>query len=319
MYKLCSKIIIGGMSFEGITDVKIERSIHKLGAKATVKMPITALLKTSGEPIAEMVEVAQQIKVGDKISIELGYDENYNEEFVGYIKQKNYTQPLELICEDEYWTTRNRNVSISGTQTLEDCLLACGLLVRHASKLTLKNFVVDDKPVSWVLGKLQSDYGLHIFFDMTGKVIASRAYELSSTAVKYKLRHNVIRDDELKYQLASDMKMKIKAVCYMKDGTKVEGEMGTDGGAQKTLYFYDVESNEELKVLAQQELERYSYDGYQGKITTFLQPYAEPCMLAELIDEQYADRNGTYFIEAVEVSFDTSGARRIVQLGIKSN
>lgn len=318
MYKLCSNITIGSVRFEGITDVKIERSIHKLGAKATIKMPITAVLRTSGEPVAEQVEVASQINVGDMVSIELGYDDELKKEFVGYVKQKNYTQPLEIICEDEMWACRNRNVSTFGTQTLEDCLSACGLSVRYVVTLTLKNFAVDDRSVAWVLGKLQTDYGLHIFFDMDGNVIASRAYELSSDTVKYKLRHNVIRDDELKYQLASDVKMKVKAVCYMRDGTKVEGEMGTDGGSAKTLFFYDVESQAELKTLAQQELERYSYDGYEGKITCFLQPYAEPCMLAELIDEQYGERDGTYFIEATEVNFGTSGARRIVSVGMKN-
>ncbi len=319
MYTLCSKITIEDIFFESITDVKIERSIHKLGAKATIKMPITALLKTSSKPIAEMVEVAEQVNVGDKVAIYLGYNGDLKLEFVGYIKQKNYTQPLELICEDECYTTRNRNVSLSGTQTLEACLKACGLSVRYAVSLTLKNFVVDNKSAVWVLGKLQSDYGLHIFFDMDGHVIASRAYGLSSSRVKYQLRNNVICDDELKYQLASDVPLKIKAICFLKDGTKEEGEIGIEGGAQKTLYFYDVESKEELKALAQQELERYSYDGYEGKLTTFLQPYAEPCMLAELVDEQYSDRNGIYFIEAVEVSFGLSGARRIVEIGIKSN
>lgn len=309
--------MIGSVQLRGITEVHIERSVHKLGAVARIKMPVSALLRTSGTPVAEMVEVASQINVGDEVRIKLGYNEKLELEFVGYVKQKNYAQPLELVCEDEYWTCRNRNVSLSGTQTLEDCLSACGLTVRHAASLTLKNFVVDDKSVAWVLGKLQSDYGLHIFFDMDGKVIASRAFELSSSTVKYKLRTNVIEDNQLKYQLASDVRLKIKAVCYLRDGTSVEGEIGADGGAKKTLYFYDVENVEELKSLAQLELERYSYDGYQGKITTFLQPYAEPCMLAELTDEQYGERNGTYFIEAVEVSFGTSGGRRIVQLGMK--
>ena len=46
----------------------------------------------------------------------------------------------------------------------------------------------------------------------------------------------MISDDELKYQLAEDVKLKVKAVCYYKDGTKIEGELGEDGGETQLQY-----------------------------------------------------------------------------------
>lgn len=65
--------------------------------------------------------------------------------------------------------------------------------------------------------------------------------------MKYVLRENVISDDELKYQLAEDVKLKVKAVCYYKDGTKIEGELGEDGGETRTFYYYDVEDAAETE------------------------------------------------------------------------
>ena len=83
------------------------------------------------------------------------------------------------------------------------------------------------------------------------------------------------------------------------------------------MYFYDVKDQAELAALAQAELKRHSYDGYSGKIQTFLVPFAAPGMLAELEDEVYAYRNGRYYIESVETTFGTPGARRSIEIGIK--
>ncbi len=45
MYVLCSNITIGGKRFAGVHEVKIKRSIHLIGATASVKVPVTAVLR----------------------------------------------------------------------------------------------------------------------------------------------------------------------------------------------------------------------------------------------------------------------------------
>lgn len=316
MYRLCSEIIIGGIRFGGVNDIQVKRSIHTPGATAVIRVPVTAVLKQKDET-RTAIETAKAVKVGDVVSIRLGYDDTLNDEFKGYVKQLNYKTPLEIECEDEFFHCRQKAVTLSGTMTLEECLQKCGLTVLQAVKLKLRNFVVDNKPVSWVLGKLKTDYGLVVFFDMSGKIIAGRSFDTVSSDVKYELRSNVIKDDDLKFQLAADTKLKVKAVCFKKDGVKVEAEIGVDGGQVRTLHFYDVEDMAELKTLAENELKKYSRDGYDGKIETFLIPYAEPCMMAIVTDETYGERDGRYYIESVETSYGMNGARRNVSLGIK--
>ena len=78
-----------------------------------------------------------------------------------------------------------------------------------APDLLLKNFAVDNKPVLWVLGKLKSDYGLAVFFDMDGRLYASEPYKTIAESVNYRFRYNVIKDDDLTYQRADDVKLKI--------------------------------------------------------------------------------------------------------------
>lgn len=316
MYILSSEIKVGNKLFDGVNEVTINRSVHLPGATAIIKVPVTAVLKQKDETVTS-IETAKAIHVGDPVVIRLGYGNMMGDEFKGYVRRLNYKTPLEIECEDAFYLARQKSVTLSGTMTLEACLQECGLDVRHAVNLNLRNFVVDNKPVSWVLGKLKTGYGLNVFFDMDGRVIAGRSFDITSSTVKYELRYNVIKDDELKYHLASDVRLKVKAICFKKDGTRVEGEIGSDGGIVRTLHFYDVENTAELKSLAELELKKYSRDGYEGEIETFLFPHAEPCMIANLRDNVYPDRDGLYYIEAVKTTFGMSGARRVVSLGIK--
>lgn len=319
MFVLCCEIKIGSVTFKSVHDVQIKRSIYNLAATAVIKVPVTAVLKRSGEP-PTYIETAEAVKVGDPVEICLGYDNQLNTEFVGYVKRLNYKVPLEIECEDEYYLTRSINCVFSKKETtLKQCLNTILPEIKQGActDLTLKNFVVNNKPGNWVLGHLKKEYGLTIFFDINGNLYVGKAHDVQGETVKYRLRFNVIKDDELKFQLASDIKMKVKAICYYKDGTKIEGELGEDGGENKILYYYDVKDAKELKALAQEELKRYSFDGYRGKIETFLFPYALPGMVAQLEDEVYQERSGNYYIESVDVSFGMSGARRNIEIGIK--
>lgn len=321
MFSLCSDIRIEPQnatpfSFRAVNEVTVKRSIYEVAATATVKVPVTAVLRQK-DGTRTTTDTAKAIHVGDRITIRLGYDDRMNVEFIGYVVRLNLKTPLEIECEDEFYTTRNRNVILSGTQTLAAILKKCGLDVAFCETLTVSNFAVPNRPVSAVLGKLSTDYGLCIFFDVNGKCYAARPESIIGGRVKYVLRRNVINEDQLQYNRAEDVKLKIKAVCFKRDGTKIEATIGSDDGTDRTLYFYDVTSVAELKTLASAELKRYSFNGYRGSITTFLEPYAAPAMCAELTDPQYPQRDGTYYVEGTQVNFGRSGGRRTVEIGVK--
>ncbi len=322
MYALTSHITIGSASFNSVHNVVVKRSTYQINATATIKVPVTAVLKQEGKE-ATKIETAQQVNVGDPVTIQLGYDGNLRDEFKGFVKRLNYTVPLEIECEDYYWKLRYINIKKSYPQTtvkqlLNDVLSGTGASVHPASiDLGLKNTVINNKTGAWVLEKLKSDYGLTVFFTLDGKLFAGKAYEVKGNTVKYQLRWNVLKDDDLKYYRAEDYKLKIEAKTYDRDGSKLEATVGTTGGEVKTLWFYNVTDKDQLKTLAEQELQRRSFDGYRGKIETFLIPFAEPGMIAQISDPLYKVYGGNYYIESTEVKFGMSGARRKVELGIK--
>lgn len=314
MLALTCDIRIGDKHFSAVNAVNVKRSVYSLGATATINLPVTAVLRQAGMP-ATRVETAQTVAVGDPVEIQLGYNGHNRLEFKGYVKTLNLCTPLEIICEDEFWQCRRRNVTTSGTVTLSGLITKCGLNIGYAEVLTLKNYAVPDKPVSAVLSDLAKRYGLSVFFDLDGKVYACRAEKVVGQRVRYELRGNVISDDTLQYLSRKNVKTEIKAVCFKKDGTRVEARKGAEGGTSRTLYFYDVEDMTELATLAQNELERESSDGYDGSITTFLEPYAAPGMVAVLTDPVYPERSGDYYISSVETTFGAGGGRRKVEIG----
>lgn len=321
MFTLTSEIKIEpkdgpAFTFGGANSVEIWRSVYSIAATAVVKVPVSAVLRQK-DGSRTTTDTAREVAVGDRITIRLGYNGRLNTEFVGYVSRLNLRTPLEIECEDAYFPLRSTKVKMSGTMTLTDILSQCGLTVGYAETLTVSNFAVNNLPVTWVLGKLKTDYGLSIYFDLAGRVYACRTGSLVSEIVKYELRRNVINEDKLQYNRAQDTRLKIKAVCYQKDGTKVEAEIGEAEGSERTLYFYDVANMAELKALAQMELNRYSYDGYRGTIETFLEPRVEPTYVASITDRQYAERDGNYFVESVTTRFGASGGRRTVEIGVR--
>lgn len=320
MFVLSCDIKIGKVSFTSVVDVQIKRSIHNLSATAVIKLPVTAVLKHAGNPPTH-IETVNSIQVGDKVSIRLGYDNiQMNTEFNGYVKQINEKKPLEIECEDEFYKIRSKPCHFSKEETtLKECLATLFPDVQLGScmDLTLKNFVIEPTNGADVLGKLKKQYGLTVFFDIDGRLHASKMNDFRTGEAKYRLRYNVIKDDDLKAVAARDVKMKVIAKCTGIDGTVMEGSAGMDGGEVRNLTFYGVEDEKELKELAAQELKRHCFDGYKGKLETFLVPFALPGMTAVLEDPVYKERNGNYYIESVDVSFGRNGARRKVEIGSK--
>ena len=316
MYALTSNIKIGDARITAISDVRITRSVYQLGATAVIKLPVTAVLNRADEPPTK-IETATQINIGDKVTIKLGYDGVNKTEFVGYVKSKNLRTPIEIECEDAFYLTRKKNVKNSGTITLKTLLENAGLKIGFCEPLTLKNYAVPNLPLSTVLARIKQTYRLAIFFDLEGKIYACKPDNVVGDTVKYVFTKNVISDDNLQYVTKDDVILEVKAICYTKNGSKLEVKQGKEGGEMKTLHFYDVESETELNELAKRELAKRNYDGYDGSITTFLQPYAAPTMVAEITDNQYTERSGRYYIEEVSTSFGKGGGRRRIQIGQK--
>jgi phage protein D len=314
MFVLTSKITIGGYVFEHVHNLKILRSRRTLVDVAEIRMPNNY----EGRYLASI------IRAGDPVEIMLGYDGELFTEFTGFVSEIQPRTPVVIKCEDQMYELKRRNPeAVSWKQvTLREVL---AYLVPEgtiqAPQLTLSPFYIKkDMSVAKALQKIQESFGLDVYY-RGGVVYAGLAYmdpvATSMDPVIYDLQLNVITP-QLTYRRADDVLIKVKAISLLSDNKKIETSVGDPDGELRTLHFYNVTSANELKGMAEEKLDSLKYDGYQGSLLTFGIPRCDHGQVARLQNDKYGARDGSYFIDAVTITFGVSGYRREVYIGKKA-
>ncbi len=311
------------LSFTAVNHCEIERSIYNLGSTAKIRIPASARLRSVEYGISESAQTAKQFDRGDKISISLGYDGKLENEFKGFIYRINYTTPLEIECEGyEYLLRRPAEVKVFKSTTLKELLqwATAGTEIKltdNIADVPLTNYTIKTgKRMLDVVQDIKDECLLDAYF-IDELLYVGLSYIPDYGEVKYSLGINTIKDNDLKYHNAEDVKLKVKAVWVKKDNTRIEVNVGDDDGQVRPLFLYNVTSKEDLEKRAAEEIKKYQYSGYEGKITTFLVPFSKPGMRAKITDTRYSEKDGTYYITSVKVTFSRQGARRVNEIGIK--
>jgi hypothetical protein len=341
--ELTSNIRIGSYTLEGFAECEIVKSAKVLQDTATIKIPATAVLVSNNDILTE-VPTASQIRVGDAVTIDLGYNGDNKTEFKGFVKKVIPATPTVIECEDSTYLLRQKSIKKSWSKvSLKEVLdyILNGTGISLANKVPGINFVnlrlIDVSPAA-VLQSFIEKYALTIYFKSEKKLFIGLAFDTEDlTIVKYELGRNTISDD-LEVVNDSDTALRVKAIAILPNGTKIETEIGDGAEADnmtkrkgqtdetikaedaevRTLHFYNIQSEKELKEIARAELRKRKFTGFKGSITTFLQPYCEVGNAASITDEIYTERgDGDYLIEKTTTSVTQSGGRRKVELGLK--
>lgn len=326
---LRSEIQIGRAKFTAVNDVQIVKSIYNIAQTCVIKLPLSAVLKNTAG-VASDVSVADTIKKGDAVSVVLWYDGyDKKEEFTGFVKSINRKQPLEIECENAIYLLRGKTFkksfnTVSLLQLLQFITAGTDItlhpdIMSGAYSLDIKNFQIPDKDGVWVLQELKDKYMQTVYFTGSKELYVGLAYTNQTGTVKYNINKNVINANDLKWQDKDDVKIKIRCIHIAKDGSKTEAEFGDNDGEVRTIHLYDVSDKSQLERLARAEMEKHKYSGYRGELNTFLIPYCEPMMVAEIDNPQYPERSGRYYISSVTVTFGTGGARRKPEIDVKLN
>jgi hypothetical protein len=317
MFYLTANIQIAGITFKGIHRVTVERSIYNLVQTAVIELPASGVIKNENEQTE--VETNERISRGDEVTIDLGYDGDNKREFKGFVDRIVHGNPLKIECIDYIYTLRELDIQKTFTDVdisvIINKLLSGTNYTIHpdTQKIQVKKLIAatdtgEKVRCDKVLNKLKDMLGIAIFFDLEGRLYAGLHHAIDSGEVIHRLGWNT-RDggDDLKYHKAEDMKVKIKAINIKEDGSRIEATVGDTSGAQRTIHFQDVENKDKLKELAQNRLDKYRYDGYEGTYPSFGIPYTEPTMIAKIEDPTYPERDGSYYIDSVKVEFGQNG------------
>lgn len=316
-FVLDCKVTIGGKLFKGVNALKIISDMNLLGDTATIKLPKSAVLKSNSE--REIVSTINAVKVGDTVKIEAGYNSELSKEFVGFVDKVNDTTPLQIECVDYFYKFKGNITKAWGAKdkanlkmVLEELIKGTGLELGEVADVEISKLVCQNVGIREVLRKLKKDYALTVFFE-DNKLIAVHKYKSNLGAVKYRLGWNTIQEQALKEVKADDSKLKIKVNYLDKNRVMKTKEFGDSDGEARTIF---LDNDKSIELVAKAELQKYKYNGMEGKFKSFLFPYARPCMTAEIEDFEF-DKKGSYNIDRVVTTLGTGGGRREISLGVK--
>lgn len=315
MFRLCAKIEIKGdraWSFDFVNAVEITRDTEKLTTEAKITMP-----KKVKWDKADKIPV----KRGDSVKISLGYDDNLQTAFVGYVRDVGFKTPIVITCEDEMFklkqmpTKKKAYRSVSLETLLKD--QGIGYRLNIMGEQALGAYRVTADTVAALLGKL-SEQGIRSFFryeDDTPVLYCGVLFERDTRPAQvFKTGLNIISDQSLQQQKAENMRLRIKAVSLIPDNKKIKVEVGDADGEHRTLHTYN-KTESELKAWAEQEIKRLKRDGLTGSFTTFGHTLVD-CLdaIGIVID---GVKSGVYQVKKNVVKYGDSGYRQEITLGLR--
>lgn len=311
---------IGNYVFNSIHDVEITKSTEELVDTCILKMPTKFKIRETGE--AKFIEEA--IKPGDKVEVTLAYDGKFEKvEFVGFVSKVSPKIPLEIHCEDAIWHLRRKNINKAfGKTTLKEILqeVVKDTEIKLSEKVPdvlIDKFIIQNANGAQVLQKLKVDFALSVYLDDGGNLYAGleQMNNINQVAV-YDLNYNLVSND-LEFKTAEEKKLKIRYTYVDKQNKKKQVEVGDQDGELRTFTTSVISDEKKLKEMAEAELKKNKYAGFEGSVKSFLMPYATRGMAAEIRDKEHKNREGKYFIKKVITTFGTDGARRAVTIGNK--
>lgn len=331
-FALNSRITIGKFRFSGVYEVRVKRGLHSISDTGIIKIPSIGVVKYKNGDVQRGI-TSSRFNEGDAVKIELGYNGRLKTEFEGFLKRMNLNTPLELECEGYVRQLRLNNtknayyahttakdllqVAVAGTDITVDCpdnIPLSDIRLINASGADICEHI-----------KKSAEGALSIFFKepkvlycgLTYTGIAKDTSGLHVGDVKIRLGYNVLKDNGLKEHNATDpvqviLKGKLPTGEHVFSASQLK-----NAAAKLRRTIKHLPDAEYIKKIAQEIEWRKNYKGYEGTVTAFLEPFCLPGYRVYITDSRYKQRDGTYMCESTEVTFGTSGARRIIEIGPK--
>mgnify|MGYP001339136669 FL=1 len=317
MLKLSAKVEITGEKkwvFEKITACEIVRDSEAL--TTTCKLTLPRKVKWKGE-------TSNPIKRGDKISVWLGYDDNLQLAFTGYVLRKGFKAPIEIFCEDEMFMLKQKQCVKKSYKNvdIQTLLKDQGLPydIKVLGEQNIGQYRVNFENVAELLAHLKEN-NIRTFFRIENDkpvlycgVLFDHGNEMRQV---FATGINIISDSSLDEQKAEDVKIKLNVVSLQPDNKKkIKVEVGDADGEKRTLHCYG-KTEAEAKAWGKQELERLKRDGLTGSFQTFGH------VLLDVLDvigiKIDGERKGKYQVQKNTITFGSSGFRQDITLGARA-
>lgn len=316
MFRLTAKIEIKSAKtwrFDKVAGVEITRDIDTLTDTCVVTLP---------KKVRWQGESSMPIKRGDEVSVWLGYDNELQFAFRGFITTIGLKNPTEIHCEDYMFLFKSRDAKKIAYKaaTIEQVLRDQNLGVKYKvfGEQHIGQFRVTANTVTELLGQLKDQGGIRSFFRIEdGEPVLycgvlferdTKCKQVFATGV------NLIDDAQLDVQNAADVKIKIRAISLRPNNKRIRVDVGDADGQRRTLHTYN-KDEKELKAWAEQELKRLKRDGLAGSFTTF------GAVLIDKFDNIGIKidgvRRGIYQTDKNVIKYGTGGFRQEITIGLR--
>ena len=315
MYTLDFEVKISEFYLGMVDSITIHKSVELLADTCEIVLPAARLNKA--------LEVEEQIKRGDEVSVSIGYKEvGIKEEFKGYLQRISTDGgSIKLFCEDDLFQFRKdlpneelKKISLSDLLSKVVKGIGKNYKVNCSYTWVYDKFVIRDATGYDVLKKVQEECGADIYLK-DGVLHIHPPGEVVGKERFYDFAVN-IEEAELSFKRAEDKKVKVVVKAIMPDGKVKEIEVGSTGG-EKIEVKCHASDTASMKARGEAEVKRRTFDGYDGSITTWLIPECNPGDTASIHDGDYTYKDGTYFVRSVTTEFSEGGGKRKVELGYR--
>lgn len=315
MYTLDFEVKIGEFYLGMVDSITIHKSVELLADTCEIVLPAARLNKA--------LEVEEQIKRGDEVSVSIGYKEvGIKEEFKGYLQRISTDGgSIKLFCEDDLFQFRKdlpneelKKISLSDLLSKVVKGIGKNYKVNCSYTWVYDKFVIRDATGYDVLKKVQEECGADIYLK-DGVLHIHPPGEVVGKERFYDFALN-IEEADLSFKRAEDKKVKVVVKAIMPDGKVKEIEVGSTGG-EKVEVKCHASDTASMKARGEAEVKRRTFDGYDGSITTWLIPECNPGDTASIHDGDYTYKDGTYFVRSVTTEFSEGGGKRKVELGYR--
>jgi hypothetical protein len=320
MLKLRSEITIEGdktWQFTALHECIIVEDIATLTDTCEIKLPKKVQwegsFQTNGKP---------PVKRGDRITVKLGYDDDLQVRFTGYVRSVDAKIPVTIKCEDGMFLLKTQKAKPKAFKnaSLKDILnhLLEGTKIKYElidKDLKVGSWRITKPTVAEELQELKEKQMLSSYFRRIGNesvLYVGLAYPGDNRKkIEIIYGKNLITED-FEYRDKSDIRARVEAQTFNAKHKKTTIEIGDKDGDVIKIRIDGI-SEAELKKYAQQALDRYKQSGFKGSFETFGQPEISKC---DMIDITASDGNsGVYLVKKIEISFGQSGYRQKPELG----
>ena len=299
-----------------LAECDIVKSVNNLADVATIVLPEAVM--------NEALSLEHKIIRGSEVLIQLGYDGNLKNEFIGYVQDViNSDSSLKIVCEDALFLFRkgvkDKELKPTSLKKIAQYLvdeIDSGYKVNCSYDINYEKFTIHQATGYDVLKKIQQESGANIFFNTEDKTLhIHEPYIEKGGEVFYSMQKN-IENSSLEFKNKLDAKVEIIVESTDIKGNVHQTTTGTTGGDKVTIKVGSM--NEASKKLrAELELIQRTAPKYEGTFDTWLIPMVKPTYSARLKDEDYLENKAWYYVVGVTTNLSESGGKRTITPGIK--